>query len=817
MLTVVLMWLALLGDARAEEGPSPDPVDDPAGDSPDEPIDEPVEELEFIGPSLLSIPGLSWPEGHEPTSVSVSLGLLIDEAGAVEEVVLLGGPEPFASMALEAARDLQFTAATEGGEPIAVEVPFTWSFEPPAVNVTGRVRVAGSRAPAQRVTVLVDGQDTETDMDGVFSFRGVSPGPHVLEILDPALRVKPLDVVVTPDEVLEIEVLAKPESSGDEAIGVYYRTRTEVVSRALTADELRTTPGTMGDPVRAVQNLPGVVRTPFDSGWLLVRGGDPEDTGVFIDGVRVPLIYHLGGFTSVLHPAMVEGIRFMPGGTSARYGRATAGAVDLDSARVAGERRLELGADIVHSGVYLQTPIGDDHAVALAVRRSYLDKAIQVALSEEQARIAPRFFDWQARWDTTNFGLAFLGYKDAINAPTGNDDEVVEISVLTNRIHGRAEWDTGIGHIHLTPVLASDDRVFDYSSEYQELSRDTAELRAELRAPPTSKVDYLVGVDGIGGNYRIAIDQTERSSRYVSADPYAAIEIGDERRATLGARLNTLYLPGHLLRTGFSPRLQAAWRIQRRVELVADASIVHQPAPFDILVGLPDGKYLDLEQARGFGAGARLRGQSVGFDIDAYWRHLDRVTMFEDDGTLTQGRGMAYGIETLTRWSWRDLGGWIAYTYSRSLRQQELGDLYRPHTYDQPHYLVAVMSWDLPRQLTLAGRWRYGSGYPRTADEAYDLLQPDSLEVPLDTRLDSLAPYHALDVKISKKATFRSWQLEGYLDVQNLYNRRVPEPLITGVDDSETVYGFGLPVLPIFGVKGVFWPGATLSDRERGA
>ena len=118
------------------------------------------------------------------------------------------------------------------------------------------------------------------------------------------------------------------------------------------------------------------------------------------------------------------------------------------------------------------------------------------------------------------------------------------------------------------------------------------------------------------------------------------------------------------------------------------------------------------------------------------------------------------------------------------------------------------MSWDLPRQLTLAGRWRYGAGYPRLADEAYDLLQTDSLEVPLDTRLDRLPPYHALDLKISKRATFRAWQLEGYLDIQNVYNRRIPEPLITGIDDTETVYGFGLPVLPIFGLKGVFWPGA---------
>ncbi len=812
MLSVVFLWIALNGDARAQDGwggdqPAEEPAQDPVHERDEDPSDEPGD-LEFLPPSLLEVPALAWPEGVPPRSVPVVLGLLIDESGAVEDAYLIDGPEPFATLALEAAPGLEFSPATDGGEPIVVELPFTWTFDPPPVNVTGHLRVAGSRAPAQRVTVHLDGKDTETDADGHFEYRGIAPGPHVIEIVDAGLRVKPVEVVVVADEILELEILAKPESGSDEAIGVYYRSRTEVVSRALTADELRTTPGTMGDPVRAVQNLPGVVRTPFDSGWLLVRGGDPEDTGVFIDGVRVPLIYHLGGFTSVMHPAMVEGIRFMPGGTSARYGRATAGAVELDTAVVEGQRRVELGADLIHAGVYLQTPITDNHNVALALRRSYLDKALQVALSEEQARIAPRFFDWQVRWDSDHFGLFFLGYKDSIDAPTGNDDEVVEVDILTNRLHGRAEFDTALGHFHLTPVVGLDERVFDYSTEYQELTRNTGALRAELSAPDDHRLDYVVGVDGLGGTYRIAVDQTERESSFVTVDPYAAIRVGDDRRVTLGGRADTLYLPGHLLRTGLSPRLQAAWQVNRRLQLVADASIVHQPPPFDILVGLPDGKYLDLEKARGTGAGARLRGQNIGFDIDGYWRHLDRVTLFEDDGTITQGRGMAYGIETLTRWSWRSLGGWIAYTYSRSLRQEELGDLYRPHIYDQPHYLVAVMSWDLPRQLTLAGRWRYGAGYPRLADEAYDLLQTDSLEVPLDTRLDRLPPYHALDLKISKRATFRAWQLEGYLDIQNVYNRRIPEPLITGIDDTETVYGFGLPVLPIFGLKGVFWPGA---------
>jgi len=485
--------MLLGGQALAQDSWGGEQPDDEQGNDRPEPT-----EAEFTPPALVEVPALGWPDGEEPRRVEVVLILLIDEEGRVEDAAPATGEEPFAQLALEAASRLRFDPAMEDGAPIAVELPFTWTFDPPPVNVRGRVRVAGSRAPAQQVTILLDGLPTETDPEGRFDYRGIAPGAHGVEVVDPALRVDRVEVVVVEGEVLEVDILARPEAGADEAVGLYYRTRTEVVSRALTADELRTTPGTMGDPVRAVQNLPGVVRTPFDSGWLIVRGGDPEDTGVFIDGVRVPLIYHLGGFTSVLHPAMVDGIRFMPGGTSPRYGRSLSGAVDLDTARVEGERRVELGADLLHAGAYVQTPINENHAVAASIRRSYLDKAIQVALSEEQARIAPRFFDWQVRWDTDDYGVFFLGYKDSISAPTGNGDEVVEVDILTNRVHGRAEIETPLGRLHLTPVLGLDERIFDYSSEYQELSQNTGALRAELRHDG-ERVIALGGVDGLGG------------------------------------------------------------------------------------------------------------------------------------------------------------------------------------------------------------------------------------------------------------------------------------------------------------------------------
>ena len=109
--------------------------------------------------------------------------------------------------------------------------------------------------------------------------------------------------------------------------------------------------------MRAVTIEPGLVRTPLDAGWLLVRGGAPEDTGLFIDGVRVPLVYHLGGFTSAIHPSLVSQVEFVPSGFPVRYGDATAGVVNLRTRKVGEELRASASVG-VSVGVSVSVPVG---------------------------------------------------------------------------------------------------------------------------------------------------------------------------------------------------------------------------------------------------------------------------------------------------------------------------------------------------------------------------------------------------------------------------------------------------------------------------
>lgn len=438
-------------------------------------------------------------------------------------------------------------------------------------------------------------------------------------------------------------------------------------------------------------------------------------------------------------------------------------------------------------------------------------------MDEEAAAIAPRFWDWQGRADGRNGGVFVLGYTDQIEAPTEDEGETVTITIGTQRFHGRLEGEPSESlRLLFQPFAALE--WYDLELEEAQYRESTVGgLRSELQLDE-GRYGGQLGLDIELGDYDLRIDDDvadlsngERvaDTRYASLDPYAHARWGwpDEARFELGFRLETFKVAEQYWRVGPSPRLRASVPVGDGLALVGDFGLYHQPPPIDLTAATPAGPSLELERSWGPGGGLRVQRGAVRYQLDGYWRKLDRVTLFEEDGSLGQGEGIAYGVENMLRWELGAFSGWTAYTWSRSWRREDTEALWLPHDFDQPHYLVQVLSWQLPRDWSLAGRWRAGSGYPWATDQGsvYDLL--DQREYPLQPDIFlRLQPYHSLDLKVSKRVVFRAWRLEFYLDGQNLYNRRIPEPVITGVNDTSTWYSFGLPALPIFGVKGVFWP-----------
>jgi hypothetical protein len=147
---------------------------------------------------------------------------------------------------------------------------------------------------------------------------------------------------------------------------------------------------------------------------------------------------------------------------------------------------------------------------------------------------------------------------------------------------------------------------------------------------------------------------------------------------------------------------------------------------------------------------------------------------------LTKARtGRAYGFEVLLRRQAKSgVFGWVSYTLSRSERYRDTA--YVPYDFDRTHLINVVAGMPLPRNWDIGLRLQYQSGKPTTVTAGYNAARGDG--------------YFRADLRVDKRAVWRRWLLDFYVDVTNV--ALLPEEVTPG-----TVIRY---VLPTAGVRGRF-------------
>ncbi len=767
----------------------------------------------LVPPAVVQCPEVVTPADYEGPDQTVVVELLIDEAGSVERVVGAQGVEPMSGIAAEAAADCTFTPATEDGVPVAVQIPMSFHFPAHPIVVSGVLLAGGGGGPLPRIAIEVAGQRTRTGEDGSFAFTRIAPGEHEVTLVDALWRL-PDQTTLTIEQGgrTEVELWARPERWSAEGLGLYEKEPRPGIHHTLTRDEIAAVPGSLGDPVRALQNLPGVVRTPFDAGWLLVRGGDADDTGVFLDGVRIPLLFHLGGHTSVLHPNLVEQVEFHPSTPPARLGHGTSGAANLEPRRLDGRTAAAAGLNTGYAHAFAEAPVLGG-GVAIGARRSYLDGLLGVMFGPEGRDAAPRFSDAALRFDSQRVGVTVLGMTDAALVPTGDGNEVADLQQRAFQAQVRGTVPVGQD----TEVQA---RAW-YAVEQQRVRTDNRDQTLDQQAPGMrlewthdGTIQATAGFEAERREFGVDWNGLQRAEPATHLDPYGELTAGNDLRARLGIRIDTLFVGDHLPRVGWSPRGDVRWTLSKRLAFVGEAGRFNQAPPLALVVGMPDGRYLPLDRADVAGVGLRLTGDVVAFDAD-FWGRRSTFAAFELDRSLGAHQGRAGGVELTTRVLTGATRARFIAQLSRTERREAPGHDWVVGRFDQPVRLVALVMRDLPRAWMFSVRARYGTGFAYLGSEgqAYDVLTGEFVELTPSPN-GRLPPTWSIDAKVSKRFTWRTTELDVYLDVLNATWNRVPEPVINGIDNDVAVYTIGLPTLPLFGVEGRWLPPRRVSPAS---
>jgi TonB family protein len=863
-------------------------------------------------PAVIAPAEPAYPEAAREAGLAatVTLELLVAVDGQVAEVAVIevaiargseldpAAADPgFAAAAAAAARLMRFSPAEIDGQPAAVKIRYTYRFtlpepepepepEPAPIagpaeeapppprpaprNFIGRVVERGTRRPLPGVVVTVfrgegeaaTGFEAITGEDGGFELFDLPAGEwRVLAEGDGYFPYRTREVVADGEAIEVVYHVERGSYNPYDVTVEAERPRKEVTRRRLSGADITRVAGTLGDPVQVVENLPGVARPSPGSGDIIVRGSGPEDTGIFIDGVSVPQIYHFGGLRSVIPAAVVEGVDLYPGNFSTRYGRYTGGIFEAQIKDLAPER---LGGTVdvsmLDASLYLEAPVGDRAAVAIAGRRSYVD-AILLAAVPEDAPVnlvtAPVYYDYQviASWRPSpahRLRLFGFGSDDRAELLFQEPEEIdialeggsTSLAAGFQRVSLQYQYAPGVRFKNVLTVAAGRDTqqgevagTFHFDSE-----RELVQVRDVATVVATDRLELSFGTDNLFevANVEVLAPRPPREGDgptmpNLENQIYSRIEDLFRGQYAVFAealiRLGRLELiPGVRLdyfdpveELGFDPRIVARYAISDQLVAKGGVARVHQmpSGPLGVAdltesFGNPD---LGLIVGTQYSAGLELRPRDhLRFDVTGFYKDLDDLvspttaTVMRDGEIVPQvydngGTGKVVGLELFAEHRFaNNFRGWLSYTLSSARRTDSGAMEDRPFSFDQTHILNLAGTYQLPRGWEVGMRWRLISGNPVTpiVGAGFDSDADEYQGVPGTSNSDRLPTFHQLDLRVDKRWVYDDWILGAYLSLNNATNSQNVEGQSYNFDFTESSTTTGLPLFPIFGVKAEF-------------
>jgi outer membrane receptor protein involved in Fe transport len=618
----------------------------------------------------------------------------------------------------------------------------------------------------------------------------------------------------------------------------------QATARELDAVELTHVPGTSGDPLRAIDVLPGVSRSP--EGDPILRGAAQHESAVFIDGMSVPFLYHFGGVRSVVHPRLVERVDVYPGNYSVRYGRATGGIVEA-SLREPRSDRLhgELELSLLDSSALIEGPIGGGLSFAGAARRSNIDLVFDNFVPDDtfDVVVAPLYWDYQGELLYTpshdaRLRLSFVGSKDQTTLAFA--DPSAENAALRGDVGGIVEFhrvqlaydDRYGGLSQRLQAYAGSQRLKQYVGPNSEAYFEVVDFggRAEWELPVGRDFTLIAGLDVEGAEFTGAYRGSAAPSQEGSLDLPDNVQdtIVIDRKTFLlfnpAAYLEARYFPLERLvlipgvRVDYysqndaltlNPRLSQRYELAEGVTLKSAVGWFSQPPEYYEAIEGVGNPRIKPYHALHLSLGTELElVDGLSLEVEGFYKRItSRVVSTPSSAPprfVNAGQGRVVGLELGGKYqSDSGLSAQVAYTLSRSERQDR-DEPWRLFDRDQTHVLSLAVGYALGAGWSAGARFRYVTGNPvtpvvgSTYDAGADLYYP--LYGAHNSQRDPA--FQELDLRVEKAFALGAGRLSVYLDVQNVYAAENAQGFTYSYDYRQREPTAGSPFFPNLGLRG---------------
>ncbi len=732
------------------------------------------------------------------------------------------------------------------------------------LELKGQVLERGTKKPLANVNVFIlpEGLKATSDKDGNFVFSNAPRGERewILTVTG-YKRVK--EKFTYQGNTSNIRIFVEKNSYVDfETTVVGRREKKEAARTVLKQEEFITLPGSAGDPVRALENLPGVLQS-FDAN-VAIQGSPPEDTKYLIEGHEIPFIFHFFGLNTVAVPETVESVEFLTAGYGPEYGRASSGIINLNLRQPRKDRSYGMAyIDFTASGGFLEGRITEDKKQSYFVggRYSYVGEVIKFASEqiddEEDSppafNTAPTYWDinltyLNESWEKMKFRLITLASQDRVEAIVdGADNPTFSRRVFGTtrfyRVIPKLEFDFSSRSKFETSLGVGTD-ISEFKPGEQEFLIDNFRLswRSNYSREVSDIYNFNIGTDFI---FQDSTVETRIAQSFFSrSEINTPFEISD---LIIGKQKSSELQQGYFLRNEFrlfsqslkvqpnlrydyfklhnrgylQPRLSVIYSLTEDSSLYFNSGIYVQPENSINLSeesGNPDllptqSNHYSIRYEHDFRQG---KNDGLLLTSGVFYKNLkdlitDSSELVTRDGEQVperfsnSGKGEVKGLETLLRYQKGKTKVNFGYTYTESTRIDPLTGQEFPSEQDQTHNLnlTVAYSWG---NWNLSGRFRYVTGLPKTPIESGIYFENADIYLPVQGERFSerLGDFWQLDARLDRKWIYDTWILSFYLDIQNITNRENPTGIAYSFDYSERDTNMGLPILPSFGVKGEF-------------
>ena len=635
----------------------------------------------------------------------------------------------------------------------------------------------------------------------------------------------------------------------------------DVVAGAfLTQEQVKSMPRLADETLRALQRVPGIATNGFSS-LGSVRGGEPNETAIVLDGLRLYEPFHLKNFlapVSLLDSRIIESIEMYSGGFPAVYGDRMSAVIDARTVRPAKPRYYELGFNLFHSSALASTQFGDGRGQAvLSARRSNVGELAQFS---ERKFGEPHYADGFGRVDyqisdATQAALNLLMSEDGIAARSASGDQqakaryrnVYAWATLDHRWSERASTRLIASYTDLSNARrgevnepgarmgrVTDERLFHVVGLRLENNFDTNFIRhrfgAEFRRL-WGQYDYFSEMKtqpqfpfpGSPGSETVRSVSPQPQGYESSAYWDGRLHLNERWTVQGGLRVDTQTYDGSADGEQVSPRLSVLYKVAPDTQIRASWGRFFQPQGINELQ-VEDGvnrfypaQYADhsiISFDHSFSTGFDVRIEAYRKDyrrINPRFENLfDPLVLFPeaefDRVKIDAPRARTEGVELLLHWrphgSW---SGWFSYASTRAEDWIEGRSV--PRSWDQTHAINLGVVWSNgPWTATVANSFH--TGWPTTTLEVSAASGTPQMVVERRNQ-DRFAPYNTLDFRVTRTFALPRGALDVFVEVSNALSRDNPccaEYTVTQSPDGSLRYSREIDTwLPLVPSIGMLW------------